>query len=139
MIPYEILDDLVRHVRNDRASWELHDYVRGELGGDTSWLRGAEPSRPWRVRFRAWLRRGPAAVAGPPRPESPGPTAAPVSVASAALLEDCAHPDAEDLGSSGAVEFLRCRACGGILVVAPGKVWGFASDVPREERETACV
>ncbi len=44
------------------------------------------------------------------------------------LVSPCPHPEAEELGLSGGVVFLRCLLCGDVLVVDRGREWSLRSD-----------
>lgn len=126
------------HVRTDRVSQELRAYVRSEWRGDAPWLR-REAARPSLLtRLRAWrdarrsASRTPSADAGAP--------SSPVGVigisAPVEPVEDCPHPETEELGLSGGAVFLQCVLCGDVLVSASGQMWklGPASSADAGER-----
>lgn len=125
-------------LRNDRASQALRAYVRSEWRGDASWLR-QEPARvSIRSRLRAWLAARKPGVSVPSSPAEAGtseePAASPVPTA---LVEPCPHPDAQELGMSGGVVFLRCTLCGDVLVVDQDREWTLSA-APSEAPEHLC-
>src|SRR5512136_2393645 len=123
-----ILRSFAPDVRTDRDSQELRAYVRSEWRGDASWLDRESSRVALRARFRRWFasRR---VAASPARPTGemtwPAESAVP---ATEGLVEPCPHPDAQELGLSGGVVFLRCFLCGDVLVVGGGQAWSVGSE-----------
>ena len=124
MIPWIPADPTTSRLRNDRSSQELRAYFRDEYGADAPWTLARSRSRsvPLRVRFRRWL------IAWKGRRDSPSskpiPEASPVVRSDwLAAADSCPHLITEDLGVGDDAEFLRCTACGDVLVVGGSRQW----------------
>lgn len=46
------------------------------------------------------------------------------------LPVDCHHVEWETLGSGGSTTYLRCKACGALVVSQGGRLWSFGRDRP---------
>lgn len=111
-------------MNHDESTPQLRAYVRDEYGSDLPWIHSMLRSRvvPWRIRLRRWFRgRGvqPAKATEARAPE-PHPSRVPVRIEKP---EPCPHLLMEDLGLDGAAEFLRCAACGVVIVVRGDDRW----------------
>ncbi len=131
MMPNPIFVRLARREPNDRASRELRAYARQEWNTDVSWIQDLAPRTTFRERILRWVRNRRAPdrnvdrepVGGLPTALETGP---PVQLTS----RTCPHPSTEELGFGGAADFLRCCACGAVLIVDGDRQWSIASETP---------
>ena len=123
-----VVRSFAHHTFTDRLSRELQAYVRSEWQGDATWIRH-EPSRmARRGGFRRWLASlRPAATSRSPAVKVSEARESSLPARPVELVEPCTHADAEELGLSGAVVFLRCLLCGVVLVVDRGREWSLGS------------
>lgn len=135
MIPNSTLEPLTRR-RYDTTSFELRAYARDEWRSDAAWLRGSIRPPSFLERLHLW-RRSRTRDTGLAHREVDAPVASPAAWTSRDGEADCPHVVREDLGLGGPAQFLRCSACGEVLVVTGSRSWGLAPiRVPPRERCT---
>jgi hypothetical protein len=112
-------------MRNDRFTAELRAYARDEFRSDPGWLQARALSRrvSWTSRLRRWwttLAERRTAPTGEPVAE---PIVARAEPANVADEPPCPHAVVEELGLDVTTRFLRCTACGSVLVIDTRSRW----------------